>query len=287
VNEFFAEATLGELGLPKQELNRFKGRSQKVGQVRPIYGPPLSSFEMNVVQGTLSEYTVHIYTTDSKGSGTTKKTLTDIQKNGAWLAYHDVVPKGGPIGPTVATFFGYPVSSLLFRLLYNSIKDIYIFLKPWTISAHPFVVYHGTSRSNVKSILDNGLRPTQGMLGLAIYFGSFWKAFRFASLSQEYKKRPGAILRCYAFWNTPYFIRPGSMCSCVDCLKTIPVSGADHDGLWTSFADCVFLYPWPGGPIKNEEYACKDSKKIMIDSIGHCISQSEHHEPLDRNLTIE
>jgi hypothetical protein len=280
--EFFVEfrPDSKDLGLPNVPLRRFENRSNKVCTLVPIWGPPLATIEPE-----FAHYCLHVYTTDSKSLGTTKKILADLKKNGTWLAYHDVVPKGGPIGPSVATYFGLAVSPLLYRLLYNSMKNIYTELE-WTINAHPFVVYHGTARSSAKSILENGLKPTEGMLGRAVYFGSFWKAFRFASLTQDYKKRPGAILRCYAFWTTPYFMAPDKVCKCAKCLIG-PVPGADHDGQWQSIAECIFLYPWHGGPIKNEEYASINADKIMIDSIGHCTANTEHHEPLNRNLTIE
>lgn len=295
--EFYVAHDANHLSFPRAPLKRFQGRSKHVLDLRPIYGPPLASHELTngptIIENTMSNFKLSVYTTDSRASGLSKKTHSDIIKNGTWASYHDVVPKGGPVGPCVATYFGLNVDPLLYRLLYHSMSQIWAALKiEWpTINAHPFVVYHGTARSAVKSILDNGLRATDGMLGHAIYFGSFWKAFRFATLTQDYKKRPGAILRCYAFWTLPYFMPQDKACACKKCvgsaLGALGSLGIDHDGRWQSLAECVFLYPWPSGPIKNEEYACIDAKKIMIDSVGHCEASTEHHEPLRRDLVIQ
>jgi hypothetical protein len=129
------------------------------------------------------------------------------------------------------------------------------------------------------------------MLGTAVYLGTFWKAFRFGTLTQDYKKRPGAIMRVYCFpKKLPLFKTVNSeRCKCEKCLKglTDQTNGTlcDHLGLWQKVTDLVIACP--GGPIKNEESAVTNSDILFIDSVAHCTSSTEHHEPLSRNLSID
>jgi hypothetical protein len=124
------------------------------------------------------------------------------------------------------------------------------------------------------------------MLGTAIYFGSFWKAFRFSTLTQDYKQRHGAILRCLVFCNGIPQVRtddsPG--CKCTTCsgkLKGLE----DHLGLWQKL--CNFVMCMPGKTIKNEEYATPDFSNVLIESVAYAKCQTEHHEPFNRTVQIE
>ena len=162
-------------------------------------------------------------------------------------------------------------------------------------------MYHGTARPTVKNILSEGLRPTYGMLGTAVYLGSFWKAFRFATFTQTYEKRPGAVLRCYCFPTKLPLIKTVSSnrCQCDKC--TGGQSGqsgqgdkfgqagllCDHLGLWQKVTDMVIAWPTPGAPIKNEECAMPDGTLIVVDSVAHVTCHTEHHEPLNRKLLVD
>jgi hypothetical protein len=284
--EFFATFRNGSLCLPDARVGRFQGRS--IGPedvINPVQYGPLMNLSISRPTYLGSETCCFtVIAVDSKSSGIVKRERSEICANGTWLTYHDVVPKGGPIGPSVAVFYGVPIEHNAFRYLYHGMSRIYESChKIWPVKfTDPFVVYHGTSKANIKSIITSGLKPTHGMLGTAVYFGSFWKAFRFATLSQDYKKRPGAIFRCYAFWASPYYktLQSGP-CTC-GC-NTV---GADHTASWTSFGDAVFLIPEVGSTVKNEEYASLNSEKVLLDGIAYAEAQTEHHEPLNRSLQI-
>lgn len=274
--------------LPKARLARFQGRS--VGPesfVGPIPFGPLMNLSTNspTYLGNQS-IALTVVPVDSKSAGVVKRERADIHASGTWLSYHDVVPKGGPIGPSASVYYGVPIEPDLYRILYHGMPMVYqSFASVWPVAfTEPFVVYHGTSKDSIKSILTSGLRPTQGMLGTAIYFGSFWKAFRFATMTQEYIKRPGAIFRAYAFWSLPYFktIKSGP-CTCGKCDGAL---GVDHAGSWKSLSEAVFLVPEIGSSVKNEEYACSSADKVLLDTIAYAEAQTEHHEPLNRTLQI-
>jgi hypothetical protein len=228
--------------------------------------------------------------TDSKAAGITKKSRADLDKNGTWIAYGDCMLRGGYPGvESKSVYYGIPIETETREALSQNIFELYSGAsKTWPdciVQNEPYVVYHGTSRDSVKSIFDIGLMPTQGMLGKAIYFGTFWKAWRFSCMTQDYAARPGAILRCYAFWRQPVIKTSESdKCLCPECggRKEPPV---DHLALWSKLGDCVIAGPTP--TLKNEEYACLNNESIVIDSVGHSTKSSVHHEPLDRTFVID
>lgn len=288
----------GALALPTDALARFAGRESQVGSVINVsrLGPDLCRPPL----GHSGALPVQIYVQPVKSVAASKpgrRTRADIGTDGVWAVYQDCVPRGGPLGPSIAAYFGLQVDPMLHRLLHYTIFDVYAAAKSaWPaldIKADPFVVYHGTSRDAVKSILAEGLKPSFGMLGTAVYFGHFWKAFRFATLTQDYKRRPGAILRCLAIW--PKFTvktMASAPCKCAKCLGpslmgTPAARYADHDAMWALVAPVVMAFPEPGAPIKNEEYACRDASTVLVDCIAHAVAQTEHHEPLRRDLEIE
>jgi hypothetical protein len=278
----------GKLSLPDVRVSRFQGRSVAPEElIGPIpFGPIITlSIEKPVYVG--SETCVFtVIPVDSKSLGLVKKEHADVCEHGTWLSYHDTVPKGGPVGPSLSVFYGIPIEPNVFRMLYHGMAKVYQSCsRVWPFKyTEPFVVYHGTSKENIKSIVSEGLKPTQGMLGNAIYFGSFWKAFRFATLTQDYKKRPGAIFRCYTFWSSPFYktLKSGP-CTCGSCGGLF---GVDHNGSWKSISEAVFLIPEVGSSVKNEEYACSSVDKVLLDGIAYADAQTEHHEPLNRDLRI-
>jgi len=104
-------------------------------------------------------------------------------------------------------------------------------------------------------------------------------------MTQEYQKRPGALLRCLAFWPKPamWSIR-SDQCKCAECFGK--KGQADHLGLWKSTSHWVLAYPEFGGPIKNEEYASADASRLIIDTVGFVECTQKHHEPWDRSQCI-
>ena len=255
--EFLVVYVNGRLCLPIETLERFDGRVTRS------------------VKDVDSVLTVHL--TDSKKPLITpKRSYADIQTNGIWICSSDAVMRGN-----TSSVYGVPLDPSILSLR-PDISQIYDLLNvPGSVDNEPIVVYHGTDRSLVKSILAEGLKPSYGMLGTAVYLGSFWKAFRFATLTQDYKKRPGAILRIYAFWPKVYQRTLYGPCECC----TGPGSHiADHKALWSKHAPAVMVAP--GLAIKNEEFACLDDTSLIIDSVAYAIATTEHHEPLNRSLQI-
>jgi len=236
-----------------------------------------------------------------------KRTKDDIQKDGIWSVYDDAVPKGHFSDcdlkvPGHSTVYGIPIHPNVWRVLCFGLKHIYE-QSPWndcTIQNEPLVVYHGTDKSVIANIVKDGLRPTFGMLGTGIYFGTFWKSFRFATRTQDYIKREGAILRCFAFWTSvAYKTGRSDPCACKECAKALKVRSkqkredaifktrfCDHEALLLKFYEAVRALPEARSPIKNEEYICLNNSNVYMDTVAYAISTTEHHEPLNRALTI-
>lgn len=267
--EVFVDFKDKELSWPTERLVRFKGRG--VGP-ETVFGP------------------LTFVPVDSKApSGVVKRALQSIHKDGAWIAYSDCVPCLGP--PTVSSFFGVPIDPLVWADLSRHLRDLYKACPPvWSLDDQwdPYVVYHGTARDSVAPILETGFRPSFGMLGTAVYFGSFWKAFRFATMTQDYAKRPGAILRVFGVWPRMTFrTATDERCACSKCNGRVPL--ADHHASWSD-RGAVLAVP-DGSTIANEEYAVqlplhKDCL-LIVDSVAHVEAQTNHHEPRNRSLHIE
>jgi len=295
--EFFLDYKNHQLCLPSASVPRFQSRVKTETRIQVNqWGPDFSkgSDDIKLVNGITQYQTLEtpielqVNLVQSEYQGISKRTFNEIQTNGSWVTYNDTFPKGGPLGPYVASFFGLPIDNTVHRILYKwTLRDIYTFVD-LNVEQDPTVVYHGTAKENVPSILSNGLKPSFGMLGHAIYYGSFWKAFRFATLTQDYRRRTGGIMRIYAFWNSTYILTKHSgPCTCDSCQKSgLGILLTDHKALWSLFGDSVLAYPFEGGPIKNEEYASLDDSKICIDSIAYAECQTEKHEPFCRNLKI-
>jgi hypothetical protein len=314
------------LSFPKKSLERFESRITAKFSLAASLGPDVSKgfysafkeFESTRPYYTPESIWLSLKFVDSQSSSKpSKRTKEDIQRDGVWCTFSDCVPRGGSpdlaghdehmkflenfghyekasrdLWPSVehrATFMGLPIKSEVYRLLYAHMEEIYSMARTADMNVHksvePRVVYHGTAAESVKSIFQHGLRTTYGMFGPAIYFGSFWKACRFAYMTQDYQKRQGAILRCLAFWPKPalWSIR-SDQCKCAECFGK--KGHADHLGLWKSISHWVLAYPEFGGPIKNEEYACVDASRLIIDTIGFIECTQAHHEPWDRSQCI-
>lgn len=255
--------------VPSWDLKRFKGRYDA-----PMY------FESSTVFQIKSNAQPHAF-----------RTKENILNDGVWLVESDWLGKGGvPAAniPYIATYFGISVDAP------NDLKTDWISIQEkLKVQKHdaPIVVYHGTAKDLVKSILENGLKPSYGMFGDAIYFGSFWKSFRFACLTQDYKDRHGALIRCLVFWKKTYLRNKDALpsCNCLNC-KGNPTY-ADHLQEWAKTdADNIMLYPamlnghWM---VRNEEYASLTATKIVMDTIGFVKRISEGvYEPWDRTVCI-
>lgn len=311
--EFYLIYVNNCLTLPTEILERFNGRlhGPKENFLALPLGPDydlgiLKAHDFSLLEQPCTykpdDNWINLQGVKSLGpNGASLRTKKDICSDGTWACFADLQPKGGsplgakPIISYIAVFLGVPIDPFVYRLLYWHRTCIYNYANSigfvCSLSEEPRVVYHGSAKVNVKSILKNGFELTLGMFGLAIYFGSFWKAVRFATLTQEYEKRQGAVFRCYSFWSERPVLRymARDPCECEKCLghDTPGNRVADHLGLWKKSSDFVVAYPELGGPIKNEEYACASNKSIFIDTVGYINSNSEHHDPWDRKKIIE
>jgi len=258
--EIYVHSVSEALELPKAPVKRFHGRSS---QVLP-----------------------GLYKVDSCAFDVQTRRLADIRSHGAWISFGDLALRGStPTQEAKATYFGLEISEATVQYLWAN-KGLIETVGP----VGPMAVYHGTDKANVKDILRDGFHQSFGMLGTAIYFGSFWKAFRFATLTQDYEPRSGAVLRCYASWPSVKVLDGQSKCTCSLCCSRCPGGNpqADHEALWAESHTAVAAVPlasWPKG-IKNEEFACRDSSTIHVDSVAFVKSSTEHHEPYNRSLCI-
>jgi hypothetical protein len=217
-----------------------------------------------------------------------------------WISIGDTIPRG-----QISNVYGFHLHKRVHETLTKFSAEIHAAAAaaaaaaangpsapngPSTPTAYlrPHVVYHGTHRDTLKQILHEGLRPTFGMLGHAIYFGSFWKAFRFATLTQDYKKRPGAIMRYYAFWPNIYMRNLYGPCKCSKCSSSLFAGCliADHVCEWSKHAPAVMVYPEANKPISNEEFASLDDSMVLLDSVAYATATTDHHEPFNRSLQI-
>jgi hypothetical protein len=289
-----------QLNLPKTPLERFEGR---------LVGPPWTYSVDDTWPNHEPGPVVHIRLTSSVAhKGPIRKTRDDILAHGTWCSFHDWSQQGGPVGPSKSTYFGIPVENFLDYTFLYTIRKIYDYAKQYWPDVdyynEPRVVYHGTAQESVRSIVASGLVPSFGMLGTAVYFGTFWKAFRFATRTQDYTKRSGAILRYYTFWPKVSYKSPrDSPCECTKCKKLVAKRGipkkekdfnqvavrfSDHEALWHTRHgfDAILAFPVQDGPIKNAEFAAPSDVYCLLDSIGHAESLTEHHEPFNRDVTI-
>lgn len=276
----------------RKELNKefvevfFKGSNQvlvpsfDVARFKNRYDMPVYTNSFAIMEIKKSSQQVGAY-----------RTRENILSDGVWLVESDWLPKGGvPFAnvPFLPTYFGIKVQvTEEFKADWPTVQE------QLHVDKHdaPIVVYHGTSRDYMKSILETGLKPSYGMFGNAIYFGSFWKAYRFACLTQDYKDRNGAIIRCLTFWNKTYLRNHDAMptCLCTNC-KGAPTY-ADHLQEWAKTgADNIMLYPvmllghWV---IRNEEYASLSAENIILDTIGLAKrTTTGPYQPWDRTVCI-
>jgi hypothetical protein len=261
--EVYVTGVENALKLPTQIPTRFLNRIEK----KTLLGPKFECLKVH---------------SEQKSCGL--RTYKNIISDGIWIVESDTIPKGGIRElniPYSISIFGIPiVSQIPWGALYT--------IEMIDTKCVPIVVYHGTEKCNVKSILQDTLRPSFGMFGNCVYFGSFWKAYRFASFTQDYKARDGAIFRCLAFWKKMYIRNMHmSICICASCVGLQTLS--DHAELWTSTkCDALFLFPstlngrWFS---KSEEYAAKSSDLVLLDSVAYTKKQDTYNSS-DRSLVV-
>ena len=217
---------------------------------------------------------------DSRHHGIMKLKRSDIlQGNGIWIVSDDCKARGG-YGeiPHKRQFMNISIDEDAANAIeLHASNNSYV---------KPLSIYHGTSRTAEESIMRGSLHPSlKGMLGSGIYCGTFWKAVRFACMSQDYHHRDGIIIRLLCFPQaTAKFPNKDWVCPCGNCLKAQKKSRvSDHDGLWKEFADSAHVSSCD--EIKNEEWALSSKCKFKITHYSDVDSATlggAHHDPLYR-----
>jgi hypothetical protein len=145
------------------------------------------------------------------------------------------------------------------------------------------VAYHGTDAKNAESIEKEGLKESWGMLGKAVYVGSFWKSCRFACFNKLYHAQPGKVFRVFAFAKViEHFPNETWQCLCSpECKK----SSSDHLGIWQIMNDGAHVNVGNiKGDLKNEEWAFKE-RFIHVTSFAEI--QPYEYSPFKRNILIK
>lgn len=161
------------------------------------------------------------------------------------------------------------------------------------------VLYHGTGEEEACAILSSGrlLPSVHGMMGPAVYLGSFWKAVRFAHFYSDWGRgiRPSSAVvrllvdtgpRVGVLKYTPPFLLPP--CQCATCSDgTVPHALrrlVDHDGVWRRQYSALLIPPgtWAPGKwlVKNAEWALPSTaRQWVLDA--RVLSQDTRKEPYD------
>lgn len=199
-----------------------------------------------------------------------------IHTNGIWLVANDCIAKGENVYegiPAKAQFYDVEICEKdcdLIKKLFNKLN----------ISMHyPLSLYHGTKNSLRKEIVKEGLKESFGMLGDAIYVGTFWKACRFASFDKTYHHQDGCIFKILAFvkeiQNYPF---EHWKCDC--CSSEI----SDHKSIWKLIHDGAHVnIGKERGQLKNEEWAVKEHLQF-ITHVAEC--EKYEYTPYKRNIKI-
>lgn len=252
-----------------------------------------------------------------------------VAGSGVWIVADDCSPRGAfaPAGVAARVqWMSVPVDegdATLLRSLHGTIRAL-AGISP--DAPDPLSLYHGTATAAVPAISASGLLATHGMLGEGVYVGTLWKAARFASMTQAYEPRPGAVLRvlCFAtkFAELP---RPSWACACERCTPhSEPVApltssgtveaGARASGLGLSATICDHASVWAregwdgaharvsdvpvgtcrdGTPkylLRNEEWVIRPSlvvpSHVAEVDAATLSSGGVHYEPLHRGARI-
>lgn len=198
---------------------------------------------------------------------------------GIWIVADDCVEKGHYDPEQIegkAQYFSYPIE---FTTRIN-ISAASGFLK----ETSPLVCYHGTAETNVESVLSTGIQFSNGMLGKGVYLGTFWKATRYACLTQDYKPQQGIVFRVFAFpKNVKELPDPQWSCSC-GCYTP---DSADHLNAHSGDIHLSQSHLKKDARIKNEEWLIKSPVYLQQwAKIDDSTFPGPHYEPLHRKTLI-
>lgn len=222
-----------------------------------------------------------------------------------WLVLNDFIPRGEFKPENIQSksmYFNIEISEIdSFKVLKHN-KDINSLLN---CNFSPLSLYHGSGLDRKDSILKFGIYPSFGMLGTAVYLGTFFKACRYAARHQnyEFRKEGGLLFRCLAFIDLDKICKyplNGFQCHCEKCKQDSfgfeHVS--DHLSKWnTGLFSCaeILVSDKPFGVKKTGEkkYLCKNAEwgfrkesvfvkeYLLIDMSS---VQGPHYNPLQRNV---
>jgi hypothetical protein len=145
-------------------------------------------------------------------------------------------------------------------------------------------MYHGTAECNVDTIKASGLQPHAGMLGFGVYLGTFWKATRYACLTQSYKPQSGSVFRVFAFPTNLIELPSTWKCDC-GCLTP---EIADHKGALKHDIHLSQSHLKRDGRVKNEEWVIKGKTYIQqCARINESTFPSPHYDPTFRGTSIQ
>jgi hypothetical protein len=207
--------------------------------------------------------------------------LAKVQKSlGIWIVVSDCIPKGHYTPESIdgkAQYFSIPIEFLT-RM---GISQASILLR----DSGPEVLYHGTMKENTMNILASGLQHSDGMLGKGSYLGTFWKATRYACLTQDYKPQEGVVFRVFAF---PQNIKelPDGKWKCQCGCKTPDI--ADHTSEIPSDIHLTQSHLSKDGRVKNEEWLIKGRTFLQQHAlVDETTFPSPHYDPLYRGTRIK
>jgi len=207
-----------------------------------------------------------------------------LRGNGVWIVSDDCSLRGATLTlPGIRQFLGIPIDEVaaLTILRHGSTGS--------TKKSSPLALYHGTASENVDRILASSIQlSASGMLGPAVYAGTLWKAVRFATLTQDYAHRSGALIRILVFPQTILeFPRDGWKCTCEKCAGNRAATIADHAGLWSKVADCAHVKCCEA--VKNEEWALSRECRFVVTHaalVDASTLAGPHHDPYYRGAQI-
>ena len=198
---------------------------------------------------------------------------------GIWIVPNDCIEKGEytPGGiEGIAQFYDTVINKKDCKRVLHICDKLFININ------FPISAYHGTEKINQSQILKNGIQESYGMLGHAVYLGTFWKACRFACFTKDYFAQPGIVYRVLVFLKSfQEFPFESWECSCdAKCGSSI----SDHLSTWKLSHDGAHVSQGTQkGDLKNEEWAVKD-RVITLTHVAEIVPY--HYNPLKRNIKI-
>jgi hypothetical protein len=118
-------------------------------------------------------------------------------------------------------------------------------------------------------------------------------------MDAQFLLRPGALFRVMGFWPRVYCRKPPlELCKCDTCAEWAKSYGSDsvhvasdHLGTWMASYDAVWVPPFEtsrGWSVKNDEWACKNSDWIFLESVGFVEHPTlQDRTALERDLVID